>query len=111
MEPVLGAGGVIVPHKSFMKKMRDVCTKYGILMNLKVITGFGKSSIRSRHWGVKPDMMTMAKGITSAYFPFGACMISENVAQVFEQGDPVLGSIGHGSSASEHRVQLQLLPA
>ena len=107
MEPIQGAGGVIVPHKSFMKKMRDVCTKYGILMIAdEVITGFGRIGdwCGSRHWGVKPDMMTMAKGITSAYFPFGACMISENVAQVFEQGDPVLGSIGHGYTYSAHPV-------
>ena len=87
--------------------MRDVCTKYGILMIAdEVITGFGRIGdwCGSRHWGVKPDMMTMAKGITSAYFPFGACMISENVAQVFEQGDPVLGSIGHGYTYSAHPV-------
>ena len=107
MEPIQGAGGVIVPHQSFMKKMRDLCTKHGILMIAdEVITGFGRIGdwCGSRHWGVKPDMMTMAKGITSAYFPFGVCMVSENIAKRFEQGDSVTGNIGHGYTYSAHPV-------
>lgn len=107
MEPIQGAGGVIVPHKSYMKKMRDVCTKYGILMiSDEVITGFGRIGdwCGARYWGVTPDMMTMAKGITSAYFPFGACMISEHIAEVFEEGGPSIANIGHGYTYSGHPV-------
>ena len=87
MEPIQGAGGVIVPDASFMGLMRDVCTRHGILMiSDEVITGFGRTGDWSgaRHWGVKPDMMSLAKGITSAYFPVGAALMSDQVAEVFE---------------------------
>ncbi|WP_299304314.1 aminotransferase class III-fold pyridoxal phosphate-dependent enzyme [uncultured Litoreibacter sp.] len=107
MEPIQGAGGVIVPPEHYMPAMRQVTEKYGILMIAdEVITGFGRSGdwSGSRHWGVKPDMMTMAKGITSGYFPFGACMVSEAVAEVFENGDPDMASIFHGYTYSAHPV-------
>lgn len=107
MEPIQGAGGVIVPDASFMGLMRDICSRYGILMIAdEVITGFGRTGdwSGSRHWGVQPDMMTMAKGITSGYFPFGACMVSDAVAEVFETGDPELASIFHGYTYSAHPV-------
>ena len=107
MEPIQGAGGVIVPDASFMGLMREICTRYGILMiSDEVICGFGRTGdwSGSRHWGVQPDMMTMAKGITSGYFPFGACMVSEEFAQVFENGDPATASIFHGYTYSAHPV-------
>ena len=107
MEPIQGAGGVIVPHESFMPKVHEVCSRYGILMIAdEVITGFGRTGdwSGSRHWGVQPDMMTMAKGITSGYFPFGACMVSETVADVFETGDAAMASIFHGYTYSAHPV-------
>ena len=107
IEPIQGAGGVIVPHASFMPKMREVCTRYGILMIAdEVITGFGRCGdwSGSRHWGVQPDMMTMAKGITSGYFPFGACMVSDAFAEVFETGEAALASIFHGYTYSAHPV-------
>jgi len=107
MEPIQGAGGVIVPDATFMGLMRDICTRYGILMIAdEVITGFGRTGdwSGSRHWGVQPDMMTMAKGITSGYFPFGACMVSEAVAEVFETGDPDMAAIFHGYTYSAHPV-------
>lgn len=107
MEPIQGAGGVIVPHESFMRGMRELCSQHGILMIAdEVICGFGRTGdwSGSRHWGVKPDMMTMAKGITSGYFPFGACMLSEEVAEVFETSDAAAGSIWHGYTYSAHPV-------
>ena len=67
MEPVLGAGGVIVPPESFMKLAREICDRHGILMiSDEVVTGFGRTGAWSgaRLWGVKPDMMTIAKAIT-----------------------------------------------
>ncbi len=107
MEPIQGAGGVIVPPEHYMPAMRQVTEKYGILMIAdEVITGFGRSGdwSGSRHWGVRPDMMTMAKGITSGYFPFGACMVSEAVAEVFENGPVDTASIFHGYTYSAHPV-------
>jgi len=107
MEPVLGAGGVIVPHESFMPLMREICDRHGILMIAdEVITGFGRTGdwSGSRHWGVKPDLMTTAKAITSGYFPFGATLISEKVAEVFETGGITEATISHGYTYSAHPV-------
>ncbi|MDG2295150.1 MAG: aminotransferase class III-fold pyridoxal phosphate-dependent enzyme, partial [Paracoccaceae bacterium] len=107
MEPVQGAGGVIVPDASFMGLMRDVCTRHGILMiSDEVITGFGRTGDWSgaRHWGVKPDMMSLAKGITSAYFPVGAALMSDQVAEVFENDRSADGGIFHGYTYSAHPV-------
>ncbi|MEO0676180.1 MAG: aminotransferase class III-fold pyridoxal phosphate-dependent enzyme [Pseudomonadota bacterium] len=107
MEPIQGAGGVIVPDDTFMPLMREVCDRYGILMIAdEVITGFGRTghASGSRHWDVKPDMMCTAKGITSAYFPVGACLVSENVADAFESDQSGEGSIYHGYTYSAHPV-------
>ncbi len=107
MEPILGAGGVIVPHESFMPMVREICDRYGVLLIAdEVITAFGRTGswTGSRHWGVKPDMMTIAKAVTCGYFPLGACMISEKVADVFESDKSALGAIGHGYTYSGHPV-------
>ncbi|EAQ01105.1 hypothetical protein OB2597_14144 [Pseudooceanicola batsensis HTCC2597] len=107
MEPILGAGGVIVPDPTFMGLMREICTRYGILMIAdEVICGFGRTGdwTGSRHWGVRPDMMSVAKGITSAYFPVGAALISEEVAEVFEKDTSGAAAIWHGYTYSAHPV-------
>ncbi|SPF79624.1 aminotransferase class III-fold pyridoxal phosphate-dependent enzyme [Pseudoprimorskyibacter insulae] len=106
MEPIQGAGGVIVPDETFMPLMRDICDRHGILLiSDEVITGFGRTGHGSgaRHWGVKPDMMSTAKGITSGYFPVGAAMFSEAVADVFESSGEE-GGIYHGYTYSAHPV-------
>nr|WP_325250790.1 aminotransferase class III-fold pyridoxal phosphate-dependent enzyme [Amylibacter sp.] len=106
MEPILGAGGIMVPHESFMPGMREICSRHGILMIAdEVITAFGRTGdwSGSRHWGVQPDMMCTAKAITNGYFPFGACMIADGMAEVFEKAGPE-GSIGHGYTYSGHPV-------
>lgn len=107
MEPVLGAGGVIPPHESFMPGVRALCDKYGILLVAdEVITAFGRTGSwsGSRHWGVTPDLMTTAKAITNGYFPFGAVMISDGVAEVFEGDTTGKGAIGSGYTYSGHPV-------
>ncbi|MFN4010182.1 MAG: aspartate aminotransferase family protein [Pannonibacter sp.] len=107
MEPVLGAGGVIVPHESFMPMLREVLDRHGILLIAdEVVTGFGRTGAwsGSRLWGVKPDMMTIAKAITSGYFPLGATLISQKVADVFEADRTSFGAIGHGYTYSGHPV-------
>ncbi|WP_163847767.1 aminotransferase class III-fold pyridoxal phosphate-dependent enzyme [Pseudooceanicola aestuarii] len=107
MEPILGAGGVIVPDPSFMTLMREICDRYGILMIAdEVICGFGRTGdwSGSRHWGVKPDMMSMAKGITSGYFPVGAALMSDKIAEVFESDQSGEGAIYHGYTYSAHPV-------
>jgi putrescine---pyruvate transaminase len=107
MEPVLGAGGVIVPHESFMPLMRAICDKHGILMIAdEVICAFGRTGAwtGSRLWGVQPDMMCTAKAITNGYYPFGAVMIHEKMVEVFETSKSPLASIGHGYTYSGHPV-------
>lgn len=107
MEPVLGAGGVIPPHKSFMPLVRELCSKHGILLiSDEIITAFGRTGSESgaRHWGVQPDIMTTAKAITNGYFPFGAAMISGSVAEVFEHDTTGLASVDQGYTYSGHPV-------
>ena len=107
MEPVLGAGGVIPPHASFMPGVRDICSKHGILLIAdEVITAYGRTGAwsGSRLWGVQPDMAVTAKAITNGYFPFGAVMVSDAVAAVFEEDDTGKAAIGSGYTYSGHPV-------
>ena len=107
MEPILGAGGVIPPHESFMPGVRQICSKHGILLIAdEVITAFGRTGswTGSRHWGVQPDLMCTAKAITNGYFPFGAVMIADGVAEVFERDESGKAAIGHGYTYSGHPV-------
>ena len=87
MEPILGAGGVIPPHKSFAPMVREICDRNGILLITdEVITGFGRTGAWSgaRLWGIQPDMMCTAKAITNGYFPFGATMLGAKMVEAFE---------------------------
>ena len=107
MEPILGAGGVIPPHESFMPKVREICDRHGILLIAdEVICAFGRTGAwsGSRLWGVQPDMMCLAKAITNGYFPFGAVLIGDKLAEVFEADKSGEGSIGHGYTYSGHPV-------
>ena len=107
MEPVLGAGGVIPPHAGFMPKVREMCDRHGILLIAdEVITAFGRTGAwtGSRLWNVKPDLMCTAKAITNGYFPFGAVMISDKVAEPFEEKAGPESFIGHGYTYSGHPV-------
>jgi adenosylmethionine-8-amino-7-oxononanoate aminotransferase len=105
IEPILGAGGVIVPHESFAPMVRDICDKNGILLITdEVVTAYGRTGAWSgaRLWGIKPDMMATAKAITNGYFPFGAVMLGDRMIEVFE-GNPS-AKIAHGYTYSGHPV-------
>ncbi|MEL7524151.1 MAG: aspartate aminotransferase family protein [Pseudomonadota bacterium] len=107
MEPVLGAGGVIPPHESFMPGVREICSKHGILLiSDEVITAFGRTGSWTgvRHWGVQPDLLCCAKAITNGYFPFGAVLVSDHVAEAFENDTSGKGAIGSGYTYSGHPV-------
>ncbi len=107
MEPILGAGGVIPPHPSFMPGVAEICRRNGILLIAdEVITAFGRTGAwsGSRLWGVQPDFMCTAKAITNGYFPFGAVMIGGGVAEVFEADATGKAAIGHGYTYSGHPV-------
>ncbi len=105
MEPILGAGGVIPPHKSFAPMVQEICNRNGILLITdEVITAYGRTGAWSgaRLWGIKPDMMATAKAITNGYFPFGAVMLGERMVKTFE--DNPNAKIGHGYTYSGHPV-------
>lgn len=107
MEPVVGSGGVIPPHESFMPKVRDICDRHGVLLIAdEVITGFGRTGAwcGSRLWGVKPDMMTLAKGITNGFVPFGAVLLSERIAETFEAENGPIAALSTGYTYSGHPV-------
>ena len=106
-EPVLGAGGVYVPTAKLWPGLRRICDKYDILLIAdEVITGFGRTGswFGSRLWGVKPDMVCMAKGISSGYFPMGAVGINSKIEEVFMKSALDEGSIFHGYTYSGHPV-------
>ena len=81
---------MIVPRDEYLPRLRQICDKYDVLLILdEVITGFGRTGrlFASEHWGVVPDIMTMAKGVTSGYLPLGACAVTPKVFDAFK-GDP-----------------------
>jgi len=87
LEPVTGTNGVLVPPDGFLKGIRDLCTKYGILMIAdEVMSGFGRTGewFAVDHWRVVPDLITMAKGLTSAYVPLGAVGMRRGIADHFK---------------------------
>jgi taurine---2-oxoglutarate transaminase len=88
LEPVVGTNGILVPPDGFIQGIRDLCTKYGILMIAdEVMSGFGRTGewFSVDHWRVVPDLMTMAKGLTSAYVPLGAVGIRRPIADYFNE--------------------------
>ena len=106
-EPVLGAGGVIVPPAGFFRKLRALLDRYEILLiSDEVVTAFGRTGqwFGCRLDGVQPDMMCIAKAITSGYFPLGACVVNERIESAFQSNRDALGTIYHGYTYSGHPV-------
>ncbi|MHB1651614.1 MAG: aminotransferase [Desulfitobacteriaceae bacterium] len=86
MEPTITGGGVIVPPPEYLPKVREICDKHGVLLHIdEVICGFGRSGRKFGHqnFGIKPDIVTMAKGITSAYLPLSATAVRAEIADTF----------------------------
>jgi L-2,4-diaminobutyrate transaminase len=106
-EPVLGTGGIIPPPKGYWAAIQPVLKKYDILLIAdEVVTGFGRlgSMFGSDHYGIEPDIITIAKGLTSAYAPLSGSIISEKVWKVLERGADEFGAIGHGWTYSAHPI-------
>jgi 4-aminobutyrate--pyruvate transaminase len=104
-EPVMGAGGVVVPPESYFGKIQDVLNKYDILFIAdEVICGFGRTGemFGSQTFGMKPDTITVAKALTSAYSPLGAITVSEDVYQAMLDESRKIGVFGHGYTYSGH---------
>ncbi len=103
-EPVQGAGGMIVPPPNFWPRVREVCDRFDVLLIAdEVVTGFGRTGTMfgSRHWGVKPDIMCLAKGINSGYVPLGATAVNKRIVEAWDKDDP-LAPIMHGYTYSGH---------
>ncbi len=103
-EPVQGAGGMIVPPANFWPKIRKICDTFDILLIAdEVVTGFGRTGTMfgSRHWGVKPDIMCLAKGINSGYVPLGATVVNKRIAESWSK-ENALAPIMHGYTYSGH---------
>ena len=106
-EPVLGTGGIVPPPKGYWAAIQGVLRKYDILLIAdEVVTGFGRlgSMFGSDHYGIEPDIITIAKGLTSAYAPLSGSIISDKVWKVLERGTDEFGAIGHGWTYSAHPI-------
>lgn len=106
-EPVLGTGGIVPPPKGYWQAIQAVLRKYDVLLIAdEVVTGFGRlgSMFGSQHYGIEPDIITIAKGLTSAYAPLSGSIVSEKMWKVLEDGTDAFGPIGHGWTYSAHPI-------
>ncbi len=106
-EPVLGTGGIVPPPKGYWPAIQAVLDRHDILLVAdEVVTGFGRlgTMFGSDHYGMRPDLITIAKGLTSAYAPLSGSIVSRRMWEVLEQGTDENGPIGHGWTYSAHPI-------
>ncbi len=106
-EPVLGTGGIVPPPAGYWAAIQTVLKKHDILLIAdEVVTGFGRlgSMFGSDHYGIEADLITIAKGLTSAYAPLSGSIVSKRVWEVLERGTDENGPIGHGWTYSAHPI-------
>ncbi|WP_424930797.1 aspartate aminotransferase family protein [Amaricoccus macauensis] len=106
-EPALGTGGLVPPPAGYWEAIQKVLEKHDILLIAdEVVTGFGRlgTMMGSDHYGLRPDIITIAKGLTSAYAPLSGSIVGDKVWKVLEQGTDELGPIGHGWTYSAHPI-------
>lgn len=104
VEPIVGTNGVIVPPDEYMPKLRQICDETGVLLIAdEVMSGWGRAGkwFAMEHWGVTPDIMTTAKGITSAYVPLGLCATSQKIGAFFDDH-----YFAHGHTYEAHPMTL-----
>src|SRR5882672_9136598 len=105
VEPVAGSTGVLLPPKGYLQRLREICDKHGILLIFdEVITGFGRlgSPFAATHFGVTPDLMTVAKGLTNGAVPMGAVVAKRHIHDAFMNGPEHLIEFFHGYTYSAH---------
>jgi len=106
-EPVLGTGGITPPPEGYWPAIQATLRKYDVLLIAdEVITGFGRigTPFGSHLYGIEPDLITVAKGLTSAYFPLSAAIVGEKVYKVMEEGADRVGAFSHGYTYSGHPI-------
>ena len=107
VEPIAGATGVLIPPIGYLERLREICNKYGILLIFdEVITGFGRlgKPFATNYFGVVPDIITVAKGITNGTIPMGAVFIRQGIYETFMQGPENAVDFFHGYTYSGHPV-------
>ena len=105
VEPLAGSTGVLIPPQGYLQKIRELCTKHGILLIFdEVITGFGRlgAAFAAHRLGVAPDLMTVAKGITNGAVPMGAVFARQDIHDAFMQGPEHMIELYHGYTYSGH---------
>jgi beta-alanine--pyruvate transaminase len=103
VEPVAGSTGVLIPPKGYLQKLREICTKHGILLIFdEVITGFGRlgAPFAAQYYDVKPDMITTAKGLTNGVIPMGAVFVTSEIHDAFMSGPEHMIEFMHGYTYS-----------
>lgn len=98
MEPVITGGGIIIPHQVYMDRVQEICRTHGVLLIIdEVICGFGRSGQKFGHhnFGVKPDIVTMAKGLTSGYLPLSATAVRKDIYEAFKDKSDDYGHFRH----------------
>src|SRR6056297_1840283 len=106
-EPLLGTGGIVPPPAGYWEAIQPILDKKDILLVAdEVVTGFGRlgTMFGSDHYGLKPDIITIAKGLTSAYAPLSGSIVSEKLWKVLERGTDENGPLGHGWTYSAHPI-------
>ena len=107
VEPIAGSTGVVLPPQGYLKRLREICDKHGILLIFdEVITGFGRTgaAFAAQEFGVTPDMITCAKGLTNGCVPMGAVLASKKIYDAFMQGPPNAIELFHGYTYSAHPI-------
>ena len=107
VEPVAGSTGVLIPPKGYLKRLRDICTKHGILLIFdEVITGFGRlgTPFAADYFGVTPDIITTAKGVTNGVIPMGAVFVTKEIHDAFMAGPEHMIEFFHGYTYSGNPI-------
>ncbi|ASW07240.1 aspartate aminotransferase family protein [Rhizobium sp. 11515TR] len=107
VEPIAGSTGVLIPPKGYLQKLRDICTKHGILLIFdEVITGFGRlgAPFAAQYYDVKPDIITTAKGLTNGVIPMGAVFVTSEIHDAFMQGPEHMIEFFHGYTYSGNPI-------
>jgi beta-alanine--pyruvate transaminase len=107
VEPMAGSTGVLIPPKGYLKRLREICTKHGILLIFdEVITGFGRlgSPFAADHFDVMPDLITCAKGLTNGVIPMGAVLATKEIHDAFMQGPEHMIELFHGYTYSGNPI-------
>src|SRR3546814_2210426 len=114
VEPMAGSTGVLVPPVGYLQRLREICDKHGVILIVdEVVTAFGRvgGATASEAWGVTPDIITMAKGLTNAAVPMGAVAVKRELHDAVLDSVPGGKELFHGYTQSGHSLESEAGPA